>query len=247
MNIKQKIEERREIQPLLEYLQISAECIVDDEKPDFNLTYKGIKVGLEHVSICPSRKYNDINSSLSIINRQKRKAAVKAYEKILASRNENILMDVTFKNNAFWNKEKQYKFIEHVINEIEKLRNSDQNGFQNGNVISYIEQINTEYVESVQLILDNLQNPKVLAPSIQYVNKITQEDFDSCISGKYEKLTQYKQLEENAAIQEYWLVVTININEPYEFWNAPYEVSEANGYNRIFLIQYGRKVTELKI
>ena len=247
MNGKQKADEKLDIQPLVEYLQISSDAIRDSERPDFILQYNDKIIGIEHTSICPSVKYNnDKKSSLATICKMKRNTAIKAYEKILAERNENILIDVKFKHKAYWNTEKHHTFKTKVINEIESLRNTESNKFQCGSIVSNNDSIKTEYIESIQLILDHFPNPMVCDFSLQYVNKITQEDFDLCVNKKCKKLTQYKRLEMNATICEYWLVVTINLNEPYEFWNTPYSVSKECGYRRIFLIQYG-KVKELKL
>ena len=83
-------------------------------------------------------------------------------------------------------------------------------------------------------------NLEPIAVSIQgqYLQPITQEDFDSGINNKLRKVTDYKKLKENADIQEYWLAVAIFAKEPFEFWNAPYTIPCDIGYSRIFLIQY---------
>lgn len=246
MNRKQKEDEKLDIQPLVEYLHIRLDAICDSESPDFILQYNDKIIGIEHTSICPSVKYNDKSRSLATICKIKRKAAIKAYEIILAERNENILIDVKFKYKAYWNNEKHHTFRTKVINEIESLRNTEANKFQSGSMVSSSDSVKTEYIESIQLVLDHFPVPMVCDFSLQHINKITQEDLDFCVNKKCKKLTQYKQLEKNIVICEYWLVVTINLNEPYEFWNAPYSVPKECGYSRIFLLQYG-KVKELKL
>ena len=235
---KKKNTERSYIQPLFDYLKINEDSIIETESPDFIISYNGQKVGIELVTICPSCKFDSKGRSLSVISKQKRMYALKYYEKILADRNENILIDVQFKRVAFWNTERKHIFVKQVVDEIEYLRNVYKDSFFAGEVISSEQDENIKFVESIQVVLDNTPEPHVISPSLEYLNKITQDDFDQCIRGKLEKLFRYKLLKENESVQEYWLVIAIHYNEPYEFWTVPYELPQNNGYKRIYLIQY---------
>lgn len=235
---KKKNTERSYIQPLFDYLKINEGSIIETESPDFIILYNGQKVGIELVTICPSSKFDSKGRSLSVLSKQKRKDALKYYEKLLAERNENILIDVQFKRVAFWNTERKHIFIKQVADEIEHLRNVYTDKFFAGEVISSGKDENIKFVESIQVVLDNTPEPHVISPSLEYLNKITQDDFNQCLRGKLEKLFRYKLLKENESVQEYWLVIAIHYNEPYEFWTVPYELPLNNGYKRIYLIQY---------
>ena len=235
---KKKNTERSYIQPLFDYLKITEDSIMETESPDFIILYNGKKVGIEHVTICPSRKFDSKGRSLSVISKQKRKEALKYYEKVLVDRNENILIDVQFKRVAFWNTERKHIFVKQVVNEIEYLRSAYKANFIAGEVISSEQDENLKFVKSIQMVLEHTPEPHVISPSLEYLNKITQDDFNQCISSKLEKLFQYKRLKKNENVQEYWLAITIHYNEPYEFWTVPYELPQNNGYKRIYLIQY---------
>lgn len=230
--------ERSYIQPLFDYLKITKDSIIETESPDFIITYEGNKIGIELVTICPSRKFDPKRRSLSAISKQKRMDALKYYEKILADRNENILIDVQFKRIAFWNTERKHNFIKQVVDEIENLRSAYKANFLAGEVISSEQDENIKFVESIQVVLDNTPEPHVISPSLEYLNKITQDDFNQCVCDKFEKLYKYKRLKKNKDVQEFWLAVSIHYNEPYEFWTVPYEPPQNNGYKRIYLIQY---------
>ncbi len=238
--------ERNYIQALFEYLKINEGSIIETESPDFIISYDGQKVGIELVTICPSALLNmEKGSSLSIISKLYRKEAIKCYEQLLLSRKENFVMNVQFKSSAFWLSISKKKFVKQVVDEIELLRKRYSNSFWEGSEIISNEYDKTTFVESIQLIINDFVKPFVLFPSIEYIHKITQEDFEQCIKCKLNKLFTYKRLEKNIDIQEYWLAITINIDEPYEFWRVPYKIPENFGYERMFLIQYS-KVRELK-
>ena len=156
----------------------------------------------------------------------------------LSLKNENIAINVKFKLTAYWLRYNAKDFIKQVTKEIDDLRSSDTKKFQAFNTISSGDKVDTIYVESVTLISNKIEQPIAVSIQGQYLQPITQEDFDSGINNKLRKVTDYKKLKENADIQEYWLAVAIFAKEPFEFWNAPYTIPCDIGYSRIFLIQY---------
>ena len=181
---------------------------------------------------------NSKGPSITAISLQKIKEAKKEYEKILAARNENIAINVKFKLTAYWLRYNAKDFIKQVTKEIDDLRSSDTKKFQSFNTIVSGDKVDTIYVESVTLISNKIEQPIAVSIQGQYLQPITQEDFDSGINDKLRKVADYKKLKENADIQEYWLAVAIFAKEPFEFLNAPYTLPCDIGYSRIFLIQY---------
>lgn len=239
------------IKPLLKHLKINLGDVTNSERPDFIIIHDNRKIGLELVELAPSSKFahkqnkNSKGPSITAISLQKIKEAKKEYEKILVTRNENIAIDVKFKHIAYWLKYNTNDFVKQVTKEIDNLRLSDTKKFQSFNTISSGSKIDTIYVESVTLISDQLEQPLVVSMQGQYLQPITQEDFNSGINDKLKKIDDYKKLEKNADVQEYWLAVAIFAKEPFEFWNAPYTIPLNVGYSRIFLIQYDG-IRELK-
>lgn len=226
------------IRPLLNYLGIGEDIVAKDERPDFTFMYNDHKVGLELVTICPSSKYEAKGRSLASINSIKRQKAIEGYQQFLIEMNENIVIGVKFNRNAFWNHEPLHIFVKKVIKEVEDLKSLQKEKFLTGERIS--NNCNTEisYIEFVELISINTEKPLVLSLSGQVMQRITQADFDQLVTKKYKSLKAYKQLKKNCDIEEYWLAVAENIKEPFEFWDAPYNISEDSEYERIFLIGY---------
>ena len=226
------------IRPLLNYLGICEDIVAKDERPDFTFMYNGHIVGLELVTICPSSKYEAKGRSLAAINNIKRQKAIEGYQQFLIERNENIVIGVKFNRNAFWNHEPLHIFVNKVIKEIEDLKSLHKEKFLAGERIS--NNCNTEirYIEFVELISIYTEKPLVLSLSGQVMQRITQADFNQFVTKKYKSLKDYKQLKKNCDIEEYWLAVAENIKEPFEFWDAPYDLSTNTGYKRIFLIGY---------
>lgn len=242
MNNPQCFKDKKEfstIRPLLKYLSISEEVATKEERPDFTFMYYGHKVGLELLTCCPSSKYEENGRrSLAAINKGKRLKAVEEYKQLLVKRKENIVIDIQFNRNAFWNHEPQHDFVNKVIEEIEDLRNKNKEKFRAHERIVSDNNIDTKYVESTLLVPINLGVPFVINNSGLSMQQITQDDFDRCVIKKYQKLYKYKKLEKNSIIEEYWLAVAVNDKEFYEFWDASYDTSLNTGYKRIFLIGY---------
>ena len=235
-NLQTGIKKRHElsvIKPLLKHLNINLETVTNSERPDFIIMHENRKIGLELVELAPSSKFahkqnkNSKGPSITAISLQKIKEAKKEYEKILAARNENIAINVKFKLTAYWLRYNTKDFIKQVTKE-----------FQSFNTILSGDKVDTIYVESVTLISNKIEQPIAVSIQGQYLQPITQEDFDSGINDKLRKVADYKKLKENADIQEYSLAVAIFAKEPFEFWNAPYTIPCDIGYSRIFLIQY---------
>lgn len=246
-NLQTGIKKRHElsvIKPLLKHLNINLETVNNSERPDFIIMHENRKIGLELVELAPSSKFahkqnkNSKGPSITAISLQKIKEAKKEYEKILAARNENIAINVKFKLTAYWLRYNAKDFIKQVTKEIDDLRSSDTKKFQSFNTILSGDKVDTIYVESVTLISNKIEQPIAVSIQGQYLQPITQEDFNSGINDKLRKVADYKKLKENADIQEYWLAVAIFAKEPFEFWNAPYTLPCDIGYSRIFLIQY---------
>ena len=238
VQLEKKKKEFETIKPLLKYLNIDIAFNPNQDNPDFKFEYKGKIVGLELVTCCPSSKYDSDRKSIASINQDKRHDAIERYQKNLQGRNENITVEVKFNHNAFWHAEPKNKFVDHVIKEIEDLRTNNKEKFLSFEKISAENNDGLQYVEYIMLVPLDFGEPLVLNKSGQVMQQINQEDFDQCAKKKYQKLYEYKSNEKNSDIEEYWLAVAEKIQEPYEFWDTPYDLSTNTGYKRIFLIGY---------
>ena len=87
-------------------------------------------------------------------------------------------------------------FIKQVTKEIDDLRSSDTKKFQSFNTILSGDKVDTIYVESVTLISNKIEQPIAVSIQGQYLQPITQEDFDSGINDKLRKVADYKKLKE---------------------------------------------------
>lgn len=234
-----KKNELESIKPLLAYLNISLDQVICQERPDFVISLNDKKIGLELVSICPSTKFckGKENASIAAISHKKRLEAKEKYKEVLIKRNENIVIDINFKPSAFWLTNDRKHFADKVIEEIEHLRNTYHDKFISCQEILSDENVNTSYIESIQLICSNMIEPLVVSIQGQPIQRITQLDFEKGIESKIDKLIKYKEV--NINIEEFWLAVIVHHDEPYEYWEVPYMLPNNIGYQRIFLIQYG--------
>lgn len=237
--IEKKEQEIRAIQPLLEKYNAKIISDLTQERPDLILDYGGMKIGLEVVRCSPSAKFNKKRkASLAAESCKYRKAGLKQYENLLLERDEKIAVDVRFKNAAYWITEPQKTFCITVITEIEQLRKSNLARFDKGERVSSDNNLDTIYVESIQLIPIVPQKALVISLGGQAIQKATQDDFINCLLPKMKKLAKYTGLEKNKDIDEYWLAISMYFDEPYEFWDVPYAIPQNCEYTRIFLIQY---------
>lgn len=151
--------------------------------------------------------------------------------------NEKIVVEVIFKQSAFWLNKYDNRIINQIVEEIEKLRASDKELLQPNKLIT-CNNLLTQYVESYKVISMELESPIVMSLQEQQFLWINQEDFNQCLNEKIKKYNKYKSYERNSDIQEYWLAIAIHEKEPYMFWDCPYQLPEELCYSRIFLIQY---------
>ena len=227
VNEKKKEKELCIIHSLLDYLHLSTYEIKENERPDFIFRHSGKTIGLELVRFSPSAFFDKHKNSLALISHKQISRALNAYKQTLVNRNDYAAVEVEFKPAAFWQPARKRGFVEQVAIEIDYLRNANSD-----------DNTKLQFVESVKVLCTNMPEPIVFSLRIQQMQWISQDRLNPCILEKSKKLQEYKLLESNADIEEYWLAIAVLEKEPFEFWDYPYTLPQNVGYDRVFLIQY---------
>lgn len=202
------------IAPLLEKYGFSLIARKDDERPDFVVQNKqGIVVGIEVTDV-----------------RDKSKAQIEATEKAFdqllqkycSQRKDGpkVLFSVTANQSYIHNGLIIKEVEERVFNELDKVVDEKS---KKGEFVQYF----ADY-PATEFSVSRMPG------HFTYETALPLEILRNTIENKNEKLRQYVELQQNAGIREYWLVINVPMKEG---WN--YSVFQglqfSTGYNRIYL------------
>lgn len=239
-----------EVKPILDSLGIE---IMQDgirDKPDFRFTYEGKTIGLEATRCYPPdaliHKNNKEQNKYEIGDKGVW-SILEKYRKYKAERHEWVTLSIKFRNGLNYTlrnpslKRKEIEKIENdVIEEIEtRLRLGHYSTLTTDEKrLTELEIMNYKYTRTISL--DEPQEGKVILARVGEAipgRTIEIAPLIRAISEKEAKLTEYKQLENNKDIDEYWLCVNLpNSSDRLLFDLDSFDIQ--SGYTRIYVTQF---------
>ena len=237
-----------EVKPILDSLGIELNQDGISDKPDFRFTYGGKIVGLEVTSCYPPDALihkNNKEQNRYEIGDKGVEAIVKRYKKYKTERGEWVSVFIGFYDGLYYtlrDTSLTKKDIEIIGNEvIEEIENRIEDYHYCKTIDKMTTELRNKHYKYVSDILwDEPQEGKVLlgcGGHAMPVRTIELEPLRNAISNKESKLAEYKQLEQNKEIDEYWLCINLPPSSRRFFYDLkPFEIQ--TGYSRIYVTQF---------
>ena len=206
--------EKHHITPIINYLKIGWEDVEIGNRPDVVIrNYEGKLIGIENTEYHPTRKIQETEAKLDKI--------CKDYAKILRERGDiGYQLNINFSDYVYSLKRIDSK---KVIEEIDNCRKHKIDGIFISDIYQSAD------------IIDDVVVGRMGAFFASY--KIDYSEIQRCIDRKEKKLIEYKKLEKNQSIDEYWLNINIPLTEKVVYKQEDtYNVE--SGYKRIYLSTY---------
>ena len=239
-----------EVKPILKSLGIGLRQVEVSEKPDFKFVYEGKKIGLEATRCYPPDALihkNSKDQNKYEIGDKGVRSILEKYRKYKAERHEWVTLNIKFRNGlnyALRNPSLKRNEIEKIENEvIEEIETRLELGHYSTHTtddkrMTELEYMGYKYTRTISW--DEPQEGKViLAHGGEAIpgRTIEIEPLIKAISEKEIKLTEYRQLEKNKDVDEYWLCVNFpNSSERLLFDLEPFEIQSE--YIRIYVTQF---------
>jgi len=237
-----------EIKPILDSLGIELMPDGISDKPDFRFTYEEKRIGLEVTRCYPPDALihkNNKDQNKYEIGDKGVDAIIERYKKYKTERGEWISLLIGFNDGLYYTlrdtslTKKDIKIIgNEVIEEIE-------NRIEDYHYCKSIDKMTTElrnkhYKYVSDILLDEPQEGKVLlgwGGHAMPARTIELEPLKDAISNKESKLAEYKQMEQNKDVDEYWLCVNLpRSSRRFLYDLEPFEIQ--TGYSRIYVTQF---------
>ena len=219
----QRLMEKHHISPIINHLNISWEDVEIGDEPDVTIkNYEGKIIGVENVEYHSTQDRQRTDARLDKICEE--------YEKILRERGDvGFQLSVQFSDFAYSLKRLDSK---KVIEDIEYSR-----GREVGKRFVW-------HSMRSDILKDNV---RVLRMDTKFINdEIDYSIIRERIEDKEQKLINYKRLEKNKFIDEYWLNINIPFNEGV-IYKPDDTLSFESDYTRIYLSTYELGDTPLRI
>ena len=212
----QKYGERFALNILTDELQIPRDNIIESESPDFIFKYEGKYIGTEIVEYHRNPKETEA-----------RKAYQKAIDKYKGEKGKLTSIIVFDENVTAFNGKKS---SDQLLYEIDNLL-TDQD-------------YDAQHLQSAdEWNLDSESELPVSVCSIGVCQHVNTEVLEQTIRNKEKKLTLYKNL--NKDIDEYWLIVYVNMYEYDYFKNMEMPII-CTSYDRIYMTHIQDRVLRIK-
>ena len=206
--------EKHHITPIINHLKISWEDVETGNRPDVVIkNFEDKIIGIENTEYHLTRKIQETEAKLDKI--------CKEYEEILRKRGDiGYQLNIQFSDYIYSLKRIDGK---KVIEEIDYCRKHEIDGI---------------YICDVYQSGDIKDDVVVGRMGAFIINdKIDYSEIQKCIDRKEKKLIEYKKLEKNQSIDEYWLNINIPLSEKVVYKQEDtYNVE--SGYKRIYLSTY---------
>lgn len=237
-----------EVKPILKSLGIELRRVEVSEKPDFNFVYEGKKIGLETTRCYPPDALihkNNKDQNKYEIGEKGVDTIIKKYKKYKTERGEWVSLFIGFQNGLYYtlrDTSLTKKDIERIGNEVIEEIEKHIEDYHNCKTIDKktTELHNNQYKFVSDILWDEPQEGKVLLGWGGHAMPAKTIEIDSlrnAISSKENKLAEYKQLEKNKDVDEYWLCVNLpRSSNRFHFDLAPFEIQ--SGYSRIYVTQF---------
>lgn len=244
------ITEYFEIKPILDRLGVELMQNGISDKPDFRFTYEGKIIGLETTRCYPPDALihkNNKEQNKYELGEKGVDAIINKYKKYKTERGEWVSLLVRFENGLYYtlrDTSLTKKDIERIGNEvIEEIENHIEDYHNCITIDKKTTELHKKRYKYVSDILwDEPQEGKVILGWGGHAMPAMTIELDSlrnAISGKESKLAEYKQLEKNKDIDEYWLCVNLPCSSNrFHFDLEPFEI--LSGYSRIYVTQFDK-------
>ncbi|MBO4810293.1 MAG: hypothetical protein J5552_01865 [Prevotella sp.] len=237
-----------EVKPILDSLGIELTQDGISDKPDFRFTYDGKEIGLETTRCYPPDALihkNNKDQNKYEIGDKGVEAIIKKYKKYKTERREWVSLLIWFEDGLYYtlrDTSLAKKEIEEIDNEvIEEIENHIEDYLYCKTIDKKKTELHKKHYKYVSDISwDEPQEGIVIIGGGRHAmpaRTIELEPFINAISDKESKLAEYRQLEHNKEIDEYWLCVNLPLSSR-RFFNdlEPFEMQ--SGYTRIYVTQF---------
>ena len=237
-------------EPAIFDIEMNVKSILLRDKPDVIVTTKNEKkIGIEVIECHPS-----------VIKTNGKENNTYAYKRIDYAceectklfRNEGKKHEfghVYFKEEAYKTTMKANQFAPIVIEEIKRHIKNDKY-INNPHLLGldkFMEmrkqgEFDYVFVEGINIRTEPTLSTAILPSHAYWMKDMTDCYINRCIEEKEKKLVDYKKMEENMEIAEYWLVITLPDSEEYDFDKYVQQSSFDTKYERVYLTKWGHKL-----
>lgn len=250
---EKKEREKKILRPLCLHLGVQVPDNPNQERPDFVIVVDKRRIGIEVTFCCPSKK-NSHTKSYSVFaacNNRIQKAKAEYIERMKRGHdNRAIVLSLTPKTYCDTSGESEKEFVESFCQELSECLNSYQSKPLNSldDVVEEIVSRTFEddvvksqgYINTIDFVCYS-KEPIVAICDSHQTQYVKQTDLDEEFCVKNKKLEKYKEKVDNADISEYWLVLGIHEDEPYEFYDLHQIYNKKKClFHRVFISQYGQ-------
>ena len=229
MNDREKLKkdvELFQISRLLTYLSIDVDNVINYEGPDFVISYKGKRVGLE-VETCHSLK---VESNSKLCEAETLKCLyeiLNEYKKRISNRGEHSKsINVSF-DEKIYSIRNLKNIKESIFKEIDDLLVANRSH-------EWVDCKYVNYATECPLPFDFIE---VTMSDACWSTPIKWDNILYCINKKALKLSDYRKRTENMNIAEYWLVIDFIHNRGADVKSVQKSHFETE-YDRVYLTKY---------
>lgn len=249
-NIMKHRNELIAVEPVLYDINEYIESILLIDKPDIKVTTKdGVVLGIEVIECHPSviktkgkennaHAYRRIDYACEIYTKKLKKEGV-----------DHKYGHVYFKKEAYKTRMKSDEFASKVIDEIERHIRNDQYlsnphllGLEKFEKMREKGEFDYLFVEGINIRTEPSLSTAILPSYAYWVKDMNDYYINHCLEEKEKKLVNYKKMEENKDITEYWLVINLPFSAEHDFENYVQQVSLNTQYERVYLTKWGHKL-----
>lgn len=250
---KQHIQELDAAKPVLEILNISENSIIQTDKPDIIIpNFDGKKIGIEIMECRPTSIDSNNKNGKAYISDWITNACKECAAKF-KSKYENgiIFLALTSQARQIDKKINKSVYSKRIISECERHINNDpiQNNPKSVSLNEYIAMRNNgafKYAYAEHFTYHYYHTPLEVNPIYAYwTNCIKHEHILKCVHAKEEKLPEYKAINSNRDIDEYWLLLNLPVDEEYDFSRYDRSTPIESSFKRIYLTQ-SNEIIQLK-
>lgn len=220
------------IVPILELVEIPMDDVICSDKPDIRIKKDGKIIGIEETKCFSSENVKKAYSRQDHICKQ--------YEKYLSSQGYNgVQVRLQFEDNLheiLQKKKFNPQLIDEIFEELERYREKgEMNDDRKWYTIHPREYYHFRYVDWAEFKQTNSENNIVLETRSWIYYTVKTEWVKQCIENKEKSLQEYKMLDKNKDVDEYWLCVNVPTETGCYF---DYFTDTFNSeYQRIYLTQ----------
>ena len=253
MNESNIMKHRNELiaaEPVLYDINEHIESILLIDKPDIKVTTKdGVVLGIEVIECHPSVIKTKGKENMAHAYRRIDYACDVCTKKFKDEGKEHTFGHVYFKEEAYKIRMKSDEFASNVIEEIERHIRNDQYisnphllGLEKFMEMREQGEFDYLFVEGINIRIEPSLSTAILPSHAYWVKDMNDFYINHCLEEKEKKLVEYKKMEENKDITEYWLVINLPFSAEHDFENYVQQASLNTKYERVYLTKWSHKL-----